>query len=164
MWLLWASLGAGLIVIETMTLEFTCLALALGCFTACVLAVSGLGVLAQCLGAAAMAVIGVFVLAPVLRLRLTPKDTPTGLDLLIGAEAEVIEAIAPPAHGKVRLDGVTWQASSQLPVPAGARVIITDLDGNRLNVLAHEEFSPRRIPSAPPVQAEKPAPTPEEAP
>jgi membrane-bound serine protease (ClpP class) len=57
----------------------------------------------------------------------------TGIQLLIGAEGEA-RADLSPAGGTVFVDGALWQAFSSAPIPRGARVRITGVDGLRLTV------------------------------
>jgi membrane protein implicated in regulation of membrane protease activity len=68
--------------------------------------------------------------------RFTPRCTPTATDTIIGSQAEVVEAIAPPAQGKVKMHGVIWQARSDQSHESGAHVTVIGLEGNLLTVVS----------------------------
>ena len=134
--LLWGVAAVILVVVEMFTMEFTCLSLAIGCLLGAAAAGAGMPVAVQ-LGAALVgAVLGVGLLAPNLRKRIAPRDTATGLDALPGTEGLVVEAILPPHQGKVKVDGVVWQAIANHPIPKGTPVMVTEVDGACLTVLA----------------------------
>ncbi|MDB5097336.1 MAG: putative integral rane protein [Cyanobacteria bacterium RYN_339] len=137
---IWMILFVALVVIETYTLEFTCLSIAFGCLLAGTAAWLALPIGAQLLIAAIGSASGVALIAPVLRKRVLPQDSRTGTDLIVGSNAEVVEAIYPPAQGKVKLDGVIWQAESDRPLEVGAHVLVTELQGARLTVMARPDL------------------------
>lgn len=146
---IWMIAFVALVVIETYTLEFTCLSIALGCLLAGTVAWLGLPIGLQLLVAAAGSAAGVALVAPALRRRVLPADIRTGTELIVGSHAEVIEAIAPPAQGKVKLDGVIWQAESDRPLAVGAQVLVTELSGACLTVMARPDLEPPRPQAAP---------------
>jgi membrane protein implicated in regulation of membrane protease activity len=141
---IWMIAFVALVVIETYTLEFTCLSIAFGCLLAGTVAWIGLPIGLQLVTAAAGSAAGVALIAPYLRKRVLPQDSRTGTDLIVGSNAEVVEAIYPPAQGKVKLDGVIWQAESDRPLEAGAHVLVTELQGARLTVMARPDLEPPR--------------------
>lgn len=147
--LLWGIAAVVLVVVEMFTMEFTCLSLAIGCVLGATAGAAGFPPVVQ-MGAALLgAVAGMGLLAPKLRRRLAPRDTATGLDALPGTEAVVTEAIFPPTQGKVKLDGVVWQASANEEIPAGAIVMVTEVDGACLSVIAQGPLlATRKTPSA----------------
>jgi membrane-bound serine protease (ClpP class) len=61
----------------------------------------------------------------------------TGAEALVGESAEVIQACEP--LGRVRLHGELWAARSAEPLPVGARVRVTAVDGLTLEVRADED-------------------------
>jgi membrane protein implicated in regulation of membrane protease activity len=134
--LLWGLAAVALVVVEMFTMEFTCLSLAFGCLMGAGAGALGLPVWAQFAAAIVGAVVGLAGLAPVLRRRLSPAYVATGVDAIPGSEAMVVEAIEPPHQGKVKLNGVVWQATSNLAIPAGTPVIVTEVEGACLTVLA----------------------------
>jgi membrane protein implicated in regulation of membrane protease activity len=141
---IWMIAFVALVVIETYTLEFTCLSIALGCLLAGTAAWLGLPVAAQLLIAAAGSASGVILIAPALRRKVLPHDVRTGTDLIVGSQAEVVEAIYPPAQGKVKLEGVIWQAEADRPLEVGTHVLVTELQGARLTVMARPDLEPPR--------------------
>lgn len=145
---IWVVAFFVLLVLETQTLEFTLLSIALGCLAAAGGSAMGLPILAQVVIAIVGTVMSLFLLAPLLRRRFTVKDTPSLVDSMIGTEVEVVEAIEPPAQGKVKLNGVVWQASSNHAIPAGATCIVSEVSGARLTVVSREQIVNFRTQSA----------------
>lgn len=141
---IWGVLAAALVIGEMFTGEFTLLSIAIGCGAAALIAALGLGFPLQAAAALVLSVLSVFVLAPWLRRAVAPRHTADPIEAMIGCEAEVIEAIEPPGQGKVKLDGVVWQAESDRPVPAGARVMVAEVMGARLRVMGNRELLPQR--------------------
>lgn len=140
----WGVIAAALVIGEMFTGEFTLLSIAIGCAAAAVMAAFGLAFPFQTAAALLLSVVSVFLLAPWLRRVVAPHHTPDPIEAMIGTEAEVIEAISPPAHGKVKLDGVVWQAESDRELPAGARVMVAEVLGARLRVIGSHELLPKR--------------------
>lgn len=134
MTLLWFLIAGLLVIIETQTLEFTCLSLALGCVVGGALSALGAPFAAQTVAAAVVAGASVYLGAPWLRARLTPKDTPTASDAYVGQVVEVLEAIEPPAEGKARLSGATWQATAEAPLALGERARVLAVKGAKLHL------------------------------
>ena len=58
----------------------------------------------------------------------------TGAAGMIGAPAEVVTAIEPGRTGHVKLHGELWRAEAAEPIAAGARVVVTHVDGLTLTV------------------------------
>ena len=56
----------------------------------------------------------------------------------------MIEAIAPPGLGKVKLDGVIWTAEADTALPVGARVMIAEVSGARLRVMGRNDLLPQQ--------------------
>ena len=67
-------------------------------------------------------------------LRSTRKKALSGMDGLVGEMGTVERAIADGMGGKVFVHGELWDASASGPVPAGARVVVTRVEGMKLNV------------------------------
>lgn len=156
MTVVWMLAFAAFVIVETMTMEFTCLSIALGCLLGALLAWMGFPIGIQLGGASVGAVASLFLLAPLLRRRLTLRDTPTAAAAIVGSEAEVIEAIAPPGQGKVKLDGVVWQAISSREIPVGAHVLVTELDGTRLTVVSRSDVLTFKQPTQAALPADEP--------
>ena len=72
----------------------------------------------------------------------TPKTQPTNADRMVGQTAVVTETIDNlAAAGQVQLKGQTWTARSEedTPIPSGARVTVTRIEGVKVIVKAAEE-------------------------
>jgi len=134
--LIWGTAFIVCLCIEMMLINFSALALAIGCLGGLIAATVGLPVVAQEGVAIALAGTSYLTLTPYLRHRFTPRCTPTATDTIIGSQAEVVEAIAPPAQGKVKMDGVIWQARSEQSHEPGAHVTVIGLEGNLLTVVS----------------------------
>lgn len=141
--LVWGAIAAALVIGEMFTGEFTLLSLGIGCAAAATAAGFSLGFPIQAGAALFFSVFSVFLLAPWLRRVVAPRHTPDPVEAMVGVEAEVIEAISPPAHGKVKLDGVVWQAESDRPLAAGTRVMVAEVLGARLRVMGSRELLPQ---------------------
>lgn len=138
--IIWMIAFAALVIVETFTLEFTSLSIALGCLLAATAAWMGLGPAFQFGLLIAGTTVGMAAIAPVLRRRALPDLHATGTDAIVGSQALVTEAIQPPHQGKVKLDGVVWQAVSDQPIEAGTLVLVTELKGAQLEVIARGEL------------------------
>jgi membrane protein implicated in regulation of membrane protease activity len=132
---IWVVAAALLLALEMTTGEFTLASLAIGCALAAGLAGLGFGLPVQAGAAAVVSLLATAVLAPWLRRTLAPAPTPDPVQALVGEEAEVLEAVLPGSAGKVKLNGVVWQATSDTFLPPGTRVLVMEVDGARLRVL-----------------------------
>ena len=141
---IWGVIAAALVIGEMFTGEFTLLSIAIGCAAAALMAALGLSFPFQTGAALALSVLSVFMLAPWLRRVVAPRHTADPVEAMIGTEAEVIEAINPPEQGKVKLDGVVWQAESDRALAVGARVMVAEVMGARLRVMGSRELLPQR--------------------
>ena len=65
-----------------------------------------------------------------------------GSPLTIGKQGTVLAAIEPGLPGRVRVDGLDWQARAETAIPQGARICVADVDGAVLLVVpVHESAS-----------------------
>lgn len=65
-----------------------------------------------------------------------------GSPLTIGKQGNVLAAIEPGLPGRVRVDGLDWQARAETAIPQGARICVADVDGAVLLVVpVHESTS-----------------------
>ena len=65
-----------------------------------------------------------------------------GSPLTIGKQGTVLVAIEPGLPGRVRVDGLDWQARAETAIPQGARICVADVDGAVLLVVpVHESTS-----------------------
>jgi membrane-bound serine protease (ClpP class) len=80
-------------------------------------------------GVVAIAVLLVRLAVPTLR-----QPAVTGDSGMIGHAGEALTAIEPGSGGRVALRGEIWQATSQEPIPEGARIRVARVDGLTLTV------------------------------
>ena len=57
-----------------------------------------------------------------------------GARLSVGKQGIVLQAILPGEIGRVRVDGLDWQARAGQSLPKGSRIKVTDVDGGVLVV------------------------------
>lgn len=73
------------------------------------------------------------IVAVVYGLRWSRRRAPlVGMNTILGLRAVVVEACTP--RGKVRVQGETWQAHSNIAVEPGARVRVRSVEGLTLHV------------------------------
>ena len=64
----------------------------------------------------------------------------TGVEALVGMRAEVVQECDP--SGRVRVRGELWNADSASPADVGESVVVTKVDGLRLEVAPATEKGP----------------------
>ena len=70
------------------------------------------------------------VVSPLTRHRKEHKPPVTnGSPLTIGKQGIVLVAIEPGMPGRVRVDGLDWQARAEVAIPQGTRICVADVDG-----------------------------------
>jgi membrane protein implicated in regulation of membrane protease activity len=62
------------------------------------------------------------------------KFEPTNSDRVIGKIAEVTKEIKPDKYGEVEVYGVTWLAASESKQVVGSKVVVKEIEGNKLIV------------------------------
>lgn len=69
------------------------------------------------------------------------KNAPVtnGARLSVGKRGIVLQAILPGEIGRVRVDGLDWQARADTALPEGSRIEVADVDGGVLVVRAVPE-------------------------
>jgi membrane protein implicated in regulation of membrane protease activity len=128
----WLWLSLGLLFVELFTLELTCFSLTLGTLAAALSSYFNLGLWTQTASAILIAALSLLFMVPLWRRYLTPKDTASGVEVLIGQKAEVIEEIIPPQSGLVKIHGVNWNVESDTFYKVGDWVEIQAVKNNRL--------------------------------
>lgn len=78
------------------------------------------------------------IMVPTLAARRRHKKAPVtnGSALSVGKRGVVLQAIVPGETGRVRVDGLDWQARAAEALPQGTRCQVTAADGNVLTVCA----------------------------
>ena len=135
MMLLWLSIAIVALLVELASLGFILLFVAVAALAAAVLAQIGVSLPIQIVSfAAASLALPMWLRRRVLE-RISGGGVPSRTDALIGTEAEVTQALDPVLRtGRVVAGGQDWAARSDAPIPAGARVVVTDADGITLLV------------------------------
>jgi len=132
-WLLWAIAAVLLAVGEILTPGMFFLGpVAVAAVIACVLALLGLGAVAQIIGFVVASIASVAVLRPLARSHLhVPPLLRTGTAALVGSKALVLERVDVNG-GRVRIGGEEWSARSfvedQVMEP-GERVEVVKIEG-----------------------------------
>ena len=89
---------------------------------------------------AVVSAIAFAVLMPILAKRRGQHKAPVtnGSPLTIGKRGVVLRALNPGELGRVRVDGLDWQAKSDAPLPEGSKIQVIEVDGAVLIVAAAE--------------------------
>lgn len=113
-WIWWLVAALALTAVEVITTTVWALCFALGCLAGMVAALCGATFVAQTVGMAVVSVLACIILLPrlkrLLRHDVQNPDSQTNADAMIGRQATVTQTIAPGVIGRVRIDGVSWQA------------------------------------------------------
>jgi membrane protein implicated in regulation of membrane protease activity len=145
---IWLAVTALLAVAEAVTpIAFGFLPMALAAAVACVLAFAGVSLGVEWLAFVGSAVAAYALLLPVgTRIaRGRGGSSAVGADRWVGRQAHVLETIPTHGTGLVRLDREQWRAESgtNTAIPAGSIVLVTRLDGTRLEVVPLELAPPQ---------------------
>lgn len=132
-WIGWLVLIAVFLVIEMLTLDFTFLMLALGSVVGLLTGLVGVPAWGQLIVAAAAAALFILIIRPPLLKRLHRGEDPTksNVDALIGLRGTALADIT-QVSGQVKVsNGDTWtaRAESANPIPQGAPVVISAING-----------------------------------
>ena len=137
-WQLWmiAGLAAGALEIKLSGFVFAWFGL--GAFAAALTAALGFGLTPQVLSFLVVA-LSLFAASRTIFARILMRSAATGVKLgteaMIGAEAEVVEALPAEGSGTVRINGELWHARSvEGAIAPGSTVMIESIDGLKLKV------------------------------
>ena len=83
---------------------------------------------------AALIVVALAATRPLVKKRMTARRVPTNADINVGRKAQVLVEVTPDVTGRVRLDGVDWNARSEQTIPAGSLCVVLSVDGATLTV------------------------------
>jgi membrane protein implicated in regulation of membrane protease activity len=133
--LLWMIAAIVAVGIEIFTVDLTFALIAVGAGTAAIAAAAGAPLWAQAIIGVGVSVAGIAFVRPVAlrHLRKSTGITRTGVDALPGSRARALSAITVDG-GRISLKGEVWSARLDLdvtsvPVPDGADVLVTRIDG-----------------------------------
>ena len=133
----WLVLLVGFAVLEGVTVALVSVWFAVGAAAAMVVSAFGVSSLWQIAVFLIVSGVCMLVLRQMAKDRIPP--TPTNAELNVGKLAKVIAPVSPTQPGRVRLDGVDWQAKSQDILTVGALCRVTAVDGATLTVVADRE-------------------------
>lgn len=144
---IWLGVTTLTALAETVTpIAFGFLPMAIAAAIACILAFAGVSVGFEWVAFVVAGVAAYASLLPVGK-RLTRSSTPSavGAGRWVGRQATVIVDIPPDGTGVVRLDREEWRAESGTDtlIPTGSKVLVTRLDGTRLEVVPLELAPPQ---------------------
>jgi membrane protein implicated in regulation of membrane protease activity len=131
-WIWWSLLAAVLVVAEVVTGTLVLVMIAVGALAAAAVAGLGAGAGAQVAAFAVVSGVMLLLVRPVAARHLRqPRETRTGVDALVGADALVLVAVTPD-DGRVRLAGEVWSArayDSSTTFAVGERVQVLQIEG-----------------------------------
>ena len=135
-WIFWVALLLLFVIVEVLTVDFTFLMLAGGCVGGLVADLLGAPFWAQILIAGVLALLLLFVARPAIKRTFgrAADQTPTNVAALLGTGGMVTTPFV-DGQGHVKLaNGETWtarlsQSTTERPVDAGERVVVTAIEG-----------------------------------
>ena len=124
--ILWLVAIVAFIAVETATTALVSVWLAIGAAAAMFASffTSSLGI-----QAAVFAVVSAVALAIMVPTLTRPRKEHKPPVTNIGKQGIVLVAIEPGMPGRVRVDGLDWQARAEVAIPQGARICVADVDG-----------------------------------
>lgn len=132
---LWTILAIVLGVGEIFTAGFFLLPFAIGAGAAAILGWVGANILAQWLVFFGVSIFALAYLRRYISRQDEGEQPRVGANRWIGSEGVVLDAIDPHSgSGMVRILNEEWRATSNQPIEAGARIIVTEVKGTRLFV------------------------------
>ena len=133
----WVWLGLALLfgILELSTTALVSVWLMVGALAALISSIFIHSLPVQALVFALVSILALAATRPLVR-RLQARHRPaaTGADRNIGRTATVLEPIDPQKPGRVRLDGVNWNAVSETRLPANALCTVQAVQGTTLTV------------------------------
>lgn len=134
MTLIWVIAFLGLLLVEFLTVGLVSIWFAVGALVALITSFITESVLIQTIVFIAVSVITLIVTQPLMKKFKVNKFEPTNSDRVIGKVAEVTKDISPDKYGEVEVYGVTWMAASNGKHVVGSKVVIKEIEGNKLIV------------------------------
>ena len=138
---IWLIVAVIAVVAEAMTVQMIAIWFAPAALVALVLSACGVTLTAQILTFIIVAAVCVATLYKKLRKSIKDKCEKTNLDAVVGAIAVVEEDIPALGHGRVKLRGISWQATGKTDITAGSRVKVLGIDGVTLNCEPIPEYT-----------------------
>jgi membrane protein implicated in regulation of membrane protease activity len=140
-WLIWLIVAVALAGAEAISLDLVLIMFAGGAVVGSASALVGLPPALQIVLAIAGALALLLVVRPVAKRHLTPGETRTGTEALIGCEAIVLSRVDANG-GRVRLKGSEWSAralNERQVIEVGASVQVVQISGATALVWDHKQ-------------------------
>ncbi|MEG1862484.1 MAG: NfeD family protein [Oscillospiraceae bacterium] len=134
--LLWLILAVVLAALEISTTALVCIWFVIGSLFAFAVSFITDNFLIQAAVFIAVSGVSLALTRPLAAKFLLPTPQRTNSDMLIGKTGEVVEPIGENSKGRVKIDGLTWLAESETPLPIGTKCVIERIVGATLVVSA----------------------------
>ena len=132
---LWAALLAVFVVVELATANLVTIWFAVGALAALLASLATNNVLWQALVFLLVSLVAPIATKPLVsRARARKPAAAVELDRNIGRTAKALEDLRPGTVGRVRLDGVDWNAVTDAPIRAGEACVVQAIGGTTLTV------------------------------
>ena len=138
--IVWLVAVAGFLLLEAATTALVSIWFAAGAVVALIISFFTRSIVVQFVAFALVSAVALAIALPLLgsyRKRKAPITN--GALLSVGKRGIVLQAILPGEVGRVRVDGLDWQARADTALPKGPRIEVGDADGAVLVVCAVEE-------------------------
>ena len=139
--LFWLAAVVILLIIEGLTVNLTTIWFAIGAAAALLVTLIGGGYVAQAAAFIVVSVAALLLTKPLVDKWRNRPTVATNGDRNVGRIGTVIQAITPDMPGRVRLDGVDWNARTAdgASLAVGARCRVTAIESTTLTVVAEEK-------------------------
>lgn len=132
---LWAALLAVFVVVELATVNLVTIWFAVGALAALLASLVTHNLLWQALVFLLVSLVALIATKPLVsRARARKPAAAVELDRNIGRTAQALEDLHPGVVGRVRLDGVDWNAVTDSPIRAGEACTVQAIGGTTLTV------------------------------
>jgi len=131
---IWIGLIVIFLIVEGLTAGLVTIWFAVGALAALIAAMFHAPLWLQLVWFFAVSIAAFAVTRPLVKKRMTARRVPTNADINVGRKAQVLVEVTPDVTGRVRLDGVDWNARSEQTIPAGSLCVVLSVDGATLTV------------------------------
>ena len=113
--LVWLILLIAFVVVEALTVSLVSIWFAAGAVAALIVSGFTSSWLVQFAVFAVVSAVALAATRPLVKKRMTARRVPTNADINVGRKAQVLVEVTPDVTGRVRLDGVDWNARCVTP-------------------------------------------------
>ena len=131
---IWIGLIVIFLIVEGLTAGLVTIWFAVGALAALIAAMFHAPLWLQLVWFFAVSIAAFAVTRPLVKKRMTARRVPTNADINVGRKAQVLVEVTPDVTGRVRLDGVDWNARSEQTIPAGSLCVVLSVDGATLTL------------------------------